>query len=81
MAATKRPPRVRLAVFLDCDRTILIHDGISKGTSNELKVAQKMGIPYRYELLEPTKYKTSVGFDITTEWGMEDVDISLEGLV
>lgn len=70
-----------MAVFLDCDRTILIHDGISKGTSNELKVAQKMGIPYRYEILEPTRYKTSVGFDIETEWGSEDLSLDMEGLV
>jgi len=73
-----------MAVFLDCDRTILIHDGISRGTSNELKVAMKMKIPYSYHVLEPSKYKTSVGFDIETEWGLDPLEremMKLEELV
>lgn len=43
-----------------------------------------MKIPFRYELLEPTKYKTSVGFDIETEWGMDDLEremLNLDELV
>ena len=69
------------AVFLDCDRTILIHDGKSKGTSNEKKMAEKMGIPYRYEKLEPSIYETSVGFDIETEWGSEDLEFTEADLI
>ena len=50
-------------VLNDSDRAVFIHDGKSKGTANELKLAQKRGLPYRYEELEQTIYKSSVGFD------------------
>ena len=57
-----------LAVFYDTDYAIFIHDGISKGTKNEFELAKKMNIPHRYEILEVSKYTSSVGFDIDTEW-------------
>ena len=59
------------------DRAIFIHDGKSRGTSNELKLAEKMGIPYAYHRLEPTQYETSVGFEITQDWGadLEPLDV------
>ena len=51
------------------DRAIFVHDGKSKGTSNELKLAEKLGIPFTYHELERTEHKTSVGFEITEDWG------------
>lgn len=35
-------------VLNDCDHCIFIHDGVSKGTSNELVMAVKMGVPFTY---------------------------------
>lgn len=55
-------------VLKDAERAIFIHDGMSKGTSNEMKLAKKMNVPYTYHELEKTEYKSSVGFDITEEW-------------
>ena len=62
------------AVLADADRAVLIHDGISKGTSNEKKLAEKMKVPFSFHELEPTKYKASVGFDIMKEWGDDLAD-------
>lgn len=58
-------------VLNDADRAIFIHDGKSKGTSNEVQLAKKMNIPYSYHQLEKTQYKNSVGFDIIEEWDLE----------
>jgi len=58
-------------VLNDGDRAIFIHDGISKGTANELKLAEKMNIPFTYHELEKTKFKNSVGFEITQDWGSD----------
>ncbi len=58
-------------VLRDADRAIFIHDSKSKGTANELKLAIKMNIPYTYHELEKTEHKSSVGFDITEEWGSD----------
>lgn len=58
-------------VLRDSDRAIFIHDGKSKGTSNEVKLAEKMNVPYTYHQLEKTEHKTSVGFEITQDWGAE----------
>lgn len=59
------------AVLKDADYAIFIHDGKSKGTSNEIKLAEKMGVPHTVHVLDVTKYKSSVGFDIDVEWGDE----------
>lgn len=64
-------------VLADSDHHIFIHDGHSKGTSNELKLAGKMKLEHTLHTLEITKYKSSVGFDIETEWGVEDSQIQL----
>jgi len=55
-------------VLSDADRAIFIHDGISKGTSNELKLAIKMGVPHSYYKLDIQEHVNSVGFDIDIEW-------------
>lgn len=40
------------AVIASADRLLLIHDGHSRGTANELKRVKKSGKPYRYEVLD-----------------------------
>ncbi len=44
-----------VAVFEDCDCCIFIHDGESTGCSNELVLAKKMQIPYKYHLHDGTQ--------------------------
>ena len=61
----------------DGDRAIFIHDAKSKGTSNELNLARKMGIPYAYHELDPTEHKASVGFEVTEDWGQDLEPIEL----
>ncbi len=41
-----------VAVYHDADHVLLIHDGESQGTSNELALAIKMRLPYTYIKLE-----------------------------
>jgi len=65
------------AVLLDCDRAIFIHDGKSRGTKNELKLAKKIGKPYTFHTLEPVPFKQSVGFGIDEEWDWNDGDEKL----
>ena len=51
------------------DAAVFVHDGESKGTANELQVCKKIGVPYRYEKLEKSPYKESVGFPVADgEW-------------
>ena len=60
-------------VLNDSDYSIFIHDGKSKGTAGELRLAIKMKIPYSTHQLEPALYKSSVGFDINGEWDIDAV--------
>lgn len=57
------------------DAFLIIHDGKSKGTANEKRLCEKSGKPVFYEILEPAKYKSSVGF-IDEEWNENDLDFS-----
>ena len=57
-----------LGVFYDTDYAVFIHDGKSIGTKNEYEMAQKMGVPHSYHILEPTAFNTSVAFDIEVDW-------------
>ncbi|WP_319405352.1 hypothetical protein [uncultured Desulfosarcina sp.] len=66
-----------LDVLNDGDRAIFIHDGKSKGTANELILAKKMNVPYTFHELEKTEYKSSVGFEITQDWGAELAPLEL----
>ena len=52
----------------DSDHCIFIHDGTSKGTFNEMKLAKKMGIPFDHHELAPAEHDKSVGFDIEVDW-------------
>ena len=56
-------------IMNDSDHGVFIHDGNSKGTSNELKMAEKMKIPSSCYELEPAEHEKSVGFEIDGEWG------------
>ena len=56
-------------IIHEADEFIVIHDGESRGTANELNLVKKSGKPYTYEILEKTNYKRSVGFNIQDEWG------------
>lgn len=62
------------AVLQDAERAVFIHDGKSKGTANELKLAVKLKIPHRAYVLEQQEHKTSVGFEINDEWG-KDIEL------
>jgi hypothetical protein len=50
---------------------VCIHDGVSQGTANEVKMVKKTGKPYIYEVLENTPYERSVGFNVKQEWSMD----------
>lgn len=58
-------------IVAEADYFIIIHDGVSKGTTNEKKLVEKSGKPFHYEILEPTKFDRSVGFNITEDWGFK----------
>lgn len=55
-------------VLKDSNHSIFIHDGVSKGTSNEIKLSEKMKLPMTVHVLEKTIFKASVGFEIDSEW-------------
>jgi hypothetical protein len=55
-------------VIVEADEFLIIHDGQSKGTENELKLVKKSGKPYRYEILEKSEFNKSVGFNIKEDW-------------
>ncbi len=63
------------AVLQDCDRAIFIHDGKSKGTSNELALAKKTNKPHTYHKLEAAEHDVSVGFPIEKEWEIDSDDL------
>ena len=56
-------------VIRDSDHGIFIHDGKSKGTSNELKLAKKMNATTTLHLLDPAEHEKSVGFTPDEDWG------------
>ena len=56
-------------IVADADYFIILHDGKSKGTLNEKILVEKTGKPFHYEILEPTQFDRSVGFNIKTDWG------------
>lgn len=68
-------PERSKAVFRDSNYCIFIHDGQSKGCSNELKLCQKLGLPYKYYKIEKTDFEQSVGFEIEEEWEWDEIDI------
>ncbi|EMS79184.1 hypothetical protein [Desulfotignum phosphitoxidans] len=67
------------AVLKDCDRAIFIHDGKSKGTTNELRLAEKMNKAKTVHVMEKSEHKTSVGFGIEEPWDWKEDDQDDEG--
>ena len=66
-------------IIAGSDYFLVIHDGISKGTANELKLVKKTGKPFSYEILKPTKYDRSVGFNIKDDWDFKvDSDFAID---
>ena len=61
-------------IIKEADYFILLHDGISKGTINEKKLVEKSGKPFHYEIVEPTIYDRSVGFNIKNDWDNKEVE-------
>jgi hypothetical protein len=56
-------------IIRDSDHSVFIHDGTSKGTSNELKLAKKMNAATTLHLLDPAEHEKSVGFMPDEDWG------------
>lgn len=65
-------------IIVEADAFIVIHDGKSKGTANELKLVKKSGKPFRYEVLEKAEFSKSVGFNIEKEWDEALDDFSFD---
>lgn len=61
-------------IVADADYFVIIHDGVSKGTANEKILVEKSGKPFHYEVLEPSEYERSVGFNIKEDWGKDSKD-------
>ncbi len=66
-------------VFKDCTRAIFIHDGKSRGTTNEHRMAVKLGLPLSFFELEIPEYRTSVGFEPDSDWA-DNIDADLSSL-
>jgi hypothetical protein len=50
-------------VIKAADRVLLIHDGVSQGTKNELERVKHFGKPFRYEVLEATDTELQRQYD------------------
>ena len=66
-----------LEVIADVDYLIFIHDGVSKGTINELNLYKKTNKPYHYEVLDVDNFATNEGFNIKDMWDMKDNNFTL----
>jgi hypothetical protein len=67
-------------IVAESDYFIIIHDGESKGTRNEKVLVEKTGKPFHYEVLEPTIYDRSVGFNIKDDWDAEVKKMGLKAI-
>ena len=55
------------AVLSDCDRCLFVWDGVSKGTSNELALCVKRGLPHELHTLSPAR-GPSQSFEDDADW-------------
>lgn len=62
------------AIIDDADYIILIHDGKSRGTRNELNLVRKFGKPYKYYKLDKTEHEQSIDLKIDKGWEWDDDD-------
>ena len=70
-----------IASLKGAERAVFIHDGVSRGTANELKLARKMGIPYSLYTMKPTKHNSVMGFEIEEEWSEAHFEpLTFEGI-
>lgn len=60
-----------IEIVKEADFFLIIHDGESRGTANEMKLVQKHKKPFEYIKVEKSQYTKSVGFNITDEWGKD----------
>ena len=58
-------------IIRDSDLVLIIHDGISKGTANELEYCKKMKWPYEYHRLEVNTDARNEGFNISNKWELD----------
>ena len=56
-----------VAVLADCDRALFIHDGVSRGTSNELAMAIRDAKPHSLHTLPPAR-GPSQSFEDDADW-------------
>jgi hypothetical protein len=68
-------------ILRNSDHALFIHDGKSKGTQNEIKLAIKMNVPKMVHVIEQTHYKSSVGFEIDVPWDTEKIDVPESGKI
>lgn len=61
-------------VIDNSDKVLLIHDGKSQGTLNELEQVKKSGKPYRYEILEVEADKKALDERLDTFQGYHEKD-------
>ena len=50
-----------MAIINDADFILLIHDGRSKGTLNELELTKKLKKPYKKYILKPEVFFEELG--------------------
>lgn len=70
-----------IAVINDADVHLIVWNGESKGTNNEMKMIQKKKLNALICKLEPAKHETSVGFIPNDDWSMDSdggFDLSFE---
>jgi hypothetical protein len=64
------------AVIKDSDFSVFIHDGKSKGTSNEIELAKKNSLPHVVHVLEKKEFNKSVGFDVDGKWSFTELELA-----
>jgi hypothetical protein len=52
-----------ISIIKEADHIIIIHDGKSKGTRNELDLIKRFGKPFTYYLIEIPKYNTVIDIE------------------
>ncbi|MDR2627205.1 MAG: hypothetical protein LBC40_04140 [Dysgonamonadaceae bacterium] len=58
-----------LRIIESADEFLVIHDGVSKGTANELELLKKSGKKHEYIVFDKSKvYDYSTEFNITDTW-------------
>lgn len=59
------------AIVRASDCFIVVHDGVSHGTANELKLVKASKKPFAYEVLVPLPGNRNVGFNIEKDFSVE----------